>query len=393
MRRWRAIDGLCVVALVVLVSVPAWAQEAGRDQANEGQATGSMGGTGSLYQGFTPSAPELAAVSLQFRPGNAFPLAGCATSVKIRSGGPTGEVIATGQATVPPPGATPTPTVTFRLEPPAKVTPGQPYVIEWVMPEGGESMLAWVTTDKDTYAGGTACDPKGAPIAGKDFVFATYRAVPAQAILDSARSEIAKELSIGQKLLAEGEKTGEARPHFARILELAQGVDAAALDGKDWFAIGCAHCYMMGAAFDQALQAGGLAAEDIQVAKAWRDQVFAPPAESGPIVKVIGHGEQVNLAEYLVKGRTTIVDFYSEYCGPCRQISPKLEALAQKRNDSAVVKVDINRPGVQGIDWQSPVARQFGLQSIPNFKVYGPDGKLQGEGDAAYEWVIKQVGG
>ncbi len=53
-----------------------------------------------------------------------------------------------------------------------------------------------------------------------------------------------------------------------------------------------------------------------------------------------------------------------------------------------MVKVDINRPGVKGIDWQSPVARQFSLESIPHFKVYGPDGKLQAEGDSAYEMVL-----
>ena len=34
------------------------------------------------------------------------------------------------------------------------------------------------------------------------------------------------------------------------------------------------------------------------------------------------------------------------------------------------------------IDWDSPVAREFGLQSIPRFKIYGPDGKLMAEDTA-----------
>jgi thiol-disulfide isomerase/thioredoxin len=97
----------------------------------------------------------------------------------------------------------------------------------------------------------------------------------------------------------------------------------------------------------------------------------------------IAMGQKVNIADYLVPGKTTIFDFTSEYCGPCRAIAPKLDALHASRADIAVVKVDINRPGVKGIDWQSPVAKQYKMGSIPNFKVFGPDGKLIAEGDKA----------
>ena len=38
-----------------------------------------------------------------------------------------------------------------------------------------------------------------------------------------------------------------------------------------------------------------------------------------------------------------------------------------------------HRPGVKKIDWQSPVAKQFGLRSIPQFRIYGPAGRLQAE--------------
>ena len=52
-----------------------------------------------------------------------------------------------------------------------------------------------------------------------------------------------------------------------------------------------------------------------------------------------------------------------------------------------VVKVDINRPKHQGIDWKSPVAQQYGLRSVPHFKVYGPDGKLIAEDKEASRLV------
>jgi thiol-disulfide isomerase/thioredoxin len=96
----------------------------------------------------------------------------------------------------------------------------------------------------------------------------------------------------------------------------------------------------------------------------------------------VSQGQQIDLADYLVPGKTTIFDFMSQYCGPCRAYSQPLATLHAKRDDIAVVKVDINRPDVKKIDWQSPVAQEFKLQSIPHFKVYGPDGKLIAEDGA-----------
>jgi thiol-disulfide isomerase/thioredoxin len=105
----------------------------------------------------------------------------------------------------------------------------------------------------------------------------------------------------------------------------------------------------------------------------------------------ISHGEKVTLADYVVTGKTTIFDFSSEYCPPCRAIAPRLEELHKKRDDIAVVTIDINRPGVRGIDWKSPVAGQYGLRSIPHFKIYSPEGKLIAEGDKAAEQVYGWV--
>lgn len=93
----------------------------------------------------------------------------------------------------------------------------------------------------------------------------------------------------------------------------------------------------------------------------------------------VSRGQPVKLTDYLVPGKTVVFDFYSDYCPPCVRVAPALEKLHAKRADIVVVKVDINRPGTKGIDWQSPVAKQYGLKSIPHFKVYGPDGKLVAE--------------
>jgi thioredoxin 1 len=244
-----------------------------------------------------------------------------------------------------------------------------------------------MVTQKDTYPGGNAFDGKGDPLATQDFVFSTYQHAPPEALADKVKADITTELATGEKLMTDG-KDAEANTHFAAVVDIAAQADPKTLGADEWFAVGLAHCYLMAAAFDKAVQAGGLGKEREQAARGWRDLVYAPPEAQVEKVRIIGHGEQVNLADYIVKGKTTIVDFFSEFCPPCRAIGPKLEALAGRRDDIYVVKVDINRPGVQGIDWQSPAARQFGLQAIPNFQVYGPDGKLQAEGDAAYQMVI-----
>ncbi len=93
----------------------------------------------------------------------------------------------------------------------------------------------------------------------------------------------------------------------------------------------------------------------------------------------ISQGQTVDLAAEAVPGKTTVFDFTSKYCGPCQVYNEPLAKLHATRADVAVVKVDINRPDVRGIDWKSPVSAQFQLRSIPHFKVYGPDGKLLAE--------------
>ena len=99
----------------------------------------------------------------------------------------------------------------------------------------------------------------------------------------------------------------------------------------------------------------------------------------------------IDLTSMIVSGKTNIVDMYSEFCPPCRAIAPYLEKLAKARPDIHVVRIDINRKGHQGIDWASPIAKQFNLRSIPHFILVDGNGKVLEEGKPAYKKVVDMI--
>ncbi len=100
-------------------------------------------------------------------------------------------------------------------------------------------------------------------------------------------------------------------------------------------------------------------------------------------------GQTIDLKGLPVKGKTTVVDVFSPYCPPCMRLAPLLEKLAQKRSDLAIKKVNIQRPEKSGgIDWQSPLAQQLGLHSVPHFMIFDNKGKLVAEEKDAFQKVL-----
>jgi thiol-disulfide isomerase/thioredoxin len=101
-------------------------------------------------------------------------------------------------------------------------------------------------------------------------------------------------------------------------------------------------------------------------------------------INAFNPGAEFDIEPYLQKGKINVVDFYSDYCPPCRQISPLLKKLDQQRQDLVVLAVDINRKGIKGIDFYSPLAQQYKLNAVPHFQIYDADGNLTKEGQEAY---------
>lgn len=62
-----------------------------------------------------------------------------------------------------------------------------------------------------------------------------------------------------------------------------------------------------------------------------------------------------------VKDGIVLVDFYADWCGPCRMMAPILEAVSAERADIKVAKVNV--------DESSELAAKFGVMSIPTLVV------------------------
>ena len=81
-----------------------------------------------------------------------------------------------------------------------------------------------------------------------------------------------------------------------------------------------------------------------------------------------------NFNDVISKNKTVLVDFWAEWCGPCRMIGPIIEELANEYEGKAII-------GKLDVDSNQESSIKYGVRSIPTILTF-KDGEI----------VDKQVG-
>lgn len=72
--------------------------------------------------------------------------------------------------------------------------------------------------------------------------------------------------------------------------------------------------------------------------------------------------------EVLKSDKPVLIDFYAEWCGPCKMMAPIIDELAEEKKDEWKI-------GKVNVDESPGLSQQFGIQSIPTLILF-KEGKV-----------------
>lgn len=71
--------------------------------------------------------------------------------------------------------------------------------------------------------------------------------------------------------------------------------------------------------------------------------------------------------EVMQSDKPVLVDFYADWCGPCKMMASVVEEISEEKSDAKVCKLNI--------DEEMEIAQKYGVMSIPTFIVF-KDGEV-----------------
>jgi thioredoxin 1 len=85
--------------------------------------------------------------------------------------------------------------------------------------------------------------------------------------------------------------------------------------------------------------------------------------------------KELAILEQLPATGTVVLDFYAQWCGPCKKLSPLFEALASKYSNIAFLKIDVDK------DELASLQKTYDVDSVPTLVVL-VNGKVKYKGDS-----------
>ncbi|MEZ4487291.1 MAG: thioredoxin [Cyanobacteriota/Melainabacteria group bacterium] len=87
----------------------------------------------------------------------------------------------------------------------------------------------------------------------------------------------------------------------------------------------------------------------------------------------IPHLDDSNFYQTVKDSKTiVVVDFYADWCGPCRRVAPSIQKLANEYNGKVLV-VKVN------VDYAPKVSQDQGIRSIPTVAIFAPGESKAGD--------------
>lgn len=123
----------------------------------------------------------------------------------------------------------------------------------------------------------------------------------------------------------------------------------------------------------------------LQASKPKMNGASAAPSPSKPVEIASG----AHLSQILSSSQVVIVDFYADYCGPCKNIAPTYESLcSQCSRPNQVTFCKVNRPA------REDLYGQYGVNAMPTF-LFFKDGqeidRMVGASEQGLDYVVKEL--